>query len=62
MENDASLMTTEEAAKFLGVKKSTVYAWGGQRRIPYIKVGRLLKFRPKALERWLKEQEIQQWP
>ncbi len=62
MGNDTRLMNAEEAAKFLGIKKSTVYAWVAQRRLPYIKVGRLLKFRPRALERWLKEREIRQWP
>ena len=62
MGNDTRLMNAEEAAKFLGIKKSTVYAWVAQRRLPYIKVGHLLKFRPRALERWLKEREIRQWP
>jgi excisionase family DNA binding protein len=31
-------------AEHLGVKVNTVYSWVNQRKIPYVKVGRLIKF------------------
>ena len=42
-----------EASEFLGVKKSTLYNWIVQRKIPFIKVGRLTKFKRSDLEAWL---------
>jgi len=44
---------TEEAAEYLGIKKSTLYDWVLQRKIPHTKIGRLLKFRIEDLDRWI---------
>jgi len=49
------LMGTKEASEFLGIKKQTLYEWVVQRKIPFIKVGRLIKFRRSDLEAWLKK-------
>ncbi len=46
-----------QAANMLGVKLPTIYTWVARRRIPYVKVGAALRFRPSALEAWLKERE-----
>jgi len=34
----------EELSQYLGLTKGTLYDWTCQRRIPYLKVGKLLKF------------------
>lgn len=47
------LLGTEEAAEFLGISKHTLYEWVVQRKIPFIKVGRLTKFKRELLEKWL---------
>lgn len=49
------IMNTEEAASFLGIKKTTLYEWVVQKKIPHMKVGRLLKFRKDHLEKWLEK-------
>ncbi len=51
------LLSPQEAADLLGVKTCTVYTWSYRRQIPSQKVGRLLRFSPAALQRWLKAQE-----
>ena len=51
------LLDPDGAAELLGVKKPTIYTWAYQRKIPSQKVGRLLRFSPAALQKWLKEQE-----
>jgi len=51
------LMSPREAAELLGVKVCTVYSWAYRRQIPVQKVGRLLRFSPTALQRWLRDQE-----
>lgn len=46
-------MGMNEASEFLGIKKPTLYEWVVQRKIPFIKVGRLTKFKRSDLEAWL---------
>ena len=40
-------------AERLRVKRSTVYAWAEQGKIPHLKLGRLLRFDPDEIEVWL---------
>ena len=47
------LMTIEEVATHTGLSVHTLYAMVSQRRIPYVKVGRLVRFDPGHLEDWL---------
>ena len=44
------LLTVEETAKMLRLKGSTVRAWILQRRIPYVKMGRLVFIRESAAQ------------
>jgi excisionase family DNA binding protein len=44
-----SLLTIREAAKYLAVSVSTLYGWVWQRRIPFVKIGRALRFDPHDL-------------
>ena len=53
------LLTVEEAAKFLNVKKSWLRSAVFRRAIPYIKVGNLVRFREKDLCRWLREHTVE---
>jgi excisionase family DNA binding protein len=54
---EEELVEPEEAAKILSVKTITVYKWVSERKIPFIKVGGALRFRPAALREWLRERE-----
>jgi excisionase family DNA binding protein len=54
MEN---LIGKEEAAKALGVEVVTLYTWVTRRKIPFVKVNGALRFRPSALEEWLRQRE-----
>ena len=58
MEKKNELLTAKEAAEYLGVKKGTIYEWVFYRKIPFIKMGRLLRFRRESLEEWIKEKEV----
>jgi len=49
------LISIDEAATYLGLQKSTLYSWINQRKIPYIKVGKLIKFDMRQLDKWLQE-------
>ena len=48
--NDDALLTTSEMAKLLGVKPATLEVWRATQRypLPYVKVGRLVRYRKSA--------------
>jgi excisionase family DNA binding protein len=52
------LLNMTEAAEYLGLSKLTLYEWVSQRKIEYVKVGRLVKFDGRQLDRWIKKQTI----
>lgn len=52
------LLEIEEMSRFLGVSESTLYGWVNQKRIPFIKVGRLVRFNAEEIENWLKERSV----
>jgi excisionase family DNA binding protein len=37
----------------LGITRNTLYEWIIQRKVPYLKVGRLVKFKKDDLQAWL---------
>lgn len=47
------LWTVKEASKMLNVSRSTLYGWVWQRRIPFVKVGRALRFSSRDLEQFI---------
>ena len=49
-------------AERLLVKRSTLYAWAEQGMIPYVKLGRLLRFDPDEIEAWLKKHRVEGIP
>ena len=49
------LLTVEEAATKLGVKRATLYEWARERRIPTVKLfGKALRFRESDLEKLIR--------
>jgi excisionase family DNA binding protein len=50
------LIGVDDLARMLGVSRHTVYSWVAQRRIPFLKVGRLLRFDVRLIDGWLEEQ------
>lgn len=51
------LLTTEEAAKYIRVEKETLAVWRSTKRykIPYTKVGRLVRYRISDLEEFIEK-------
>jgi excisionase family DNA binding protein len=61
MNNQASprkLAGVKEAAHYTGLSVHTVYGMVSQRRIPYVKVGRLLKFDLGLLDGRIKQNTV----
>jgi len=49
----------KEIAEYLGVSIHTIYYWTCLKKIPYVKMGKLLKFDLREIEGWIKERRIQ---
>lgn len=47
------LFNIQEVAGYTGLSISTLYTMVSQRRIPFVKVGRLTKFDRCELDRWI---------
>lgn len=53
--NPNDLLTEDEAAALLGLKPQTLCVWrsAGRYQLPFLKVGRLVRYRRKELEQWI---------
>ncbi len=51
--SSSSILTFEEACNFLKIKKSRLRTAVFRREIPYIKIGRLIRFDLDDLKTWL---------
>ncbi len=49
------LLRVEEAAKLLGVGRTTVFALVSAQKLPVVRIGRSVRIPREALERWIRE-------
>ena len=56
------LMTIQELAELTGLSISALYKMVNQRRIPYVKVGRLLRFDSGLIDDWLQAHTVMPMP
>ena len=52
-------LSVKELSEYLGIPKHTIYSWTSMKRIPYVKIGRLLRFDKNKIDSWLKERTIE---
>jgi excisionase family DNA binding protein len=55
---DSELLTVPEAAALLRLKPSTIRAWVCQKRIPYVKLGRLVRIKRSDAEALIEASHI----
>jgi excisionase family DNA binding protein len=49
------LLTIPEVAEILGISESTAKIWASRRIFPVVKVGRLVRISPYALQEWIEK-------
>ena len=51
------LLTRDQAAEFLNIRSQTLALWAstGRHNLPFVKVGRCVRYRRSDLEKWLAE-------
>jgi len=52
------LLSVREVAEYTGLSVHTHYTMTSQRRIPYVKAGRLTKFDLKAIDSWIERNSV----
>ncbi len=52
------LLNIKEVADYTGLSPHTLYTMVSQRRIPYVKLGRLTKFDRYELDRWIASRSV----
>ncbi len=53
------LLTVKEASEYLGIKVNTLYSWVSQKKIDYVKMGRLTKFDIRVLDKFIENNTIE---
>ena len=55
-----TLLTREQAAEYLGIAPQTLAVWATTKRynLPFIKVGRCVRYRRSDLDRFLEQQTV----
>jgi excisionase family DNA binding protein len=51
-------INVNELSEFIGIPKGTLYVWVCQKRIPYVKIGGLLRFDLREIDSWIKERSF----
>jgi excisionase family DNA binding protein len=60
--NSRRLVDIRVLADYLGISPDTGYTLVSQRRIPYVKVGRLLRFDLKTIDGWITQNSVMPMP
>ncbi len=58
--NRSNLLNRKQAADYLGVKEQTLACWAciGRYRLPFVRVGRLVKYRQQDLDEFILENRV----
>lgn len=51
-------LDVKELSGYLGVKEGTLYVWVCYKKIPHVKMGKLVKFDLQEIENWLKTKRV----
>ena len=54
----SKLLTMDEASEYLGISKLTLYGWVSARKLGFVKVGRLVKFKQEHLDKWIDQHTV----
>jgi excisionase family DNA binding protein len=51
-------LNVDELSQYTGIARGTLYVWVCQKRIPHLKIGRMLKFDVREIEVWLAKRRV----
>ena len=56
------LLDVKVTAELLGIKPVTLRLWISQKKVPYYKVGKSIKFKPSEIETWINATRVEPDP
>lgn len=59
MNSEESLWNVPDVARYLNVRRDTIYRWLGKKKMPAIRIGKKWLFRREEIDAWLKTAEAQ---
>ncbi|MGA2640747.1 MAG: helix-turn-helix domain-containing protein [Spirochaetia bacterium] len=60
MKDENELIGSAEAAKLLGIERTTLYQWTSKKLVPFVRVSRnLIKFNREELQSWIAARRIE---
>jgi NitT/TauT family transport system substrate-binding protein len=54
---EKQILTVQDLKEFLNISEATIYKWKRERGLPYIKIGRTLRFDKNNIIKWLEQYE-----
>jgi len=51
-------LSVQELSRYIGIKEGTIRVWVCLKKIPYTKVGRLVRFDLTKIDEWLEESSV----
>ncbi len=54
------LINPKELSDMLEISVNTVYSWVSQRKIPFVKCGRLTKFDVQKIDEWIEKNSVEE--
>ena len=55
---DNQLWSIDRLAEYLDVPSATIRDWVYKRSVPFVKVGRHVRFKPSDVEEWLEQRSV----
>lgn len=59
MGSERRYLSPKELSQYLGIATQTVYEWVSQKKIAYIKMGRLVRFDQQEIDELLKMKKVE---
>jgi excisionase family DNA binding protein len=56
---ERKFLTIYELSQYLGIKKSTIYAWAEAQVLPHYKLGRMVRFKKDEIDSWMESKRKQ---
>ena len=60
--SEQKLLTITALCNYISTPVPTLYTWVCRKKIPYVKLGRSLRFDREEIDAWLNERKIAPWP
>lgn len=55
---DKRFISIRELEQYTGIPRNTIYSWIWLKKIPYVKMGKLVRFDLQEIDNWVEENHV----